>query len=60
MVRKKKCVICNRYINKQYEPFCSERCREIDLGKWMTEAYTIPSEESASLPDIEKPESELN
>ncbi len=23
-------------------PFCSERCREIDLGRWLGESYTLP------------------
>ena len=25
-----------------YRPFCSERCRLIDLGQWATESYRIP------------------
>jgi hypothetical protein len=28
-----------------YRPFCSERCKLIDLGQWATEAYRIPQEE---------------
>lgn len=27
-------------------PFCSERCRQIDLGKWLNEEYAVPAEES--------------
>jgi endogenous inhibitor of DNA gyrase (YacG/DUF329 family) len=26
-----------------YRPFCSERCRLVDLGAWLDEQYTIPS-----------------
>jgi len=29
-----------------HRPFCSERCRTIDLGAWATERYRVPSEES--------------
>ena len=29
-----------------WRPFCSERCRLIDLGKWAAEEHRIPSEES--------------
>ena len=29
-----------------YRPFCSERCRLIDLGEWIDGKYTINSEES--------------
>jgi len=28
-----------------WRPFCSERCRLIDLGAWMTEKHAIPGEE---------------
>jgi endogenous inhibitor of DNA gyrase (YacG/DUF329 family) len=33
-------------------PFCSERCRLIDLGRWLDEGYSLPS-----LPDPEADES---
>lgn len=26
----------------RYRPFCSERCKMIDLGQWVTESYRIP------------------
>lgn len=31
-----------------YRPFCSERCKLIDLGQWATESYRIPQSESNS------------
>ena len=38
-----------------YRPFCSERCKLIDLGQWATGAYRIPQEEpddgQDSIPD---------
>jgi endogenous inhibitor of DNA gyrase (YacG/DUF329 family) len=27
-------------------PFCSQRCKTIDLGRWLTAAYRIPAEEA--------------
>jgi endogenous inhibitor of DNA gyrase (YacG/DUF329 family) len=30
----------------QYRPFCSERCRLIDLGAWLTEQHKIPDDET--------------
>jgi len=27
----------------RYRPFCSQRCREIDLGAWASERYAIPA-----------------
>jgi endogenous inhibitor of DNA gyrase (YacG/DUF329 family) len=35
-----------------WRPFCSERCRLIDLGNWASESYRVP-EEVASQPDSE-------
>ena len=32
--------------NQPWRPFCSERCRLIDLGKWADEEHRIPSEET--------------
>jgi len=29
----------------RWRPFCSERCRSIDLGAWASEAYAIPAKE---------------
>lgn len=35
-----------------YRPFCSERCKLIDLGQWASEGYRIPLEEAdAVVPD---------
>ena len=46
MAKLNKCVICYKVIDKKFEPFCSERCKEIDLGKWMLGAYTITDEKN--------------
>ena len=29
----------------EYRPFCSARCRDIDLGRWFGEVYTVPAAE---------------
>lgn len=39
------CPICNGPTVKMYRPFCSKRCADLDLGRWITGAYAIPSEE---------------
>ncbi|TCJ15400.1 DNA gyrase inhibitor YacG [Parasulfuritortus cantonensis] len=31
-----------------YRPFCSERCKLIDLGEWAAEQYRVPAEEGGS------------
>jgi len=34
-----------------FRPFCSERCKMIDLGQWASEGYRIPTTESELDPD---------
>jgi endogenous inhibitor of DNA gyrase (YacG/DUF329 family) len=40
-----KCPICKKPVSLQGEfiPFCSERCKLIDLGNWASEKYVISS-----------------
>ncbi len=43
-----KCPTCNKeaeIIGNLFRPFCSERCKTIDLGKWAAEEYRVPSKE---------------
>lgn len=35
----------------KYRPFCSERCKMMDLGAWATESYRIPVAEDKDTPD---------
>lgn len=30
------------YYDSSFRPFCSEKCRLIDLGQWLNESYTVP------------------
>lgn len=38
------CPICGKPTAPDYRPFCSRRCADIDLGRWLTESYRIPAE----------------
>jgi len=38
------CGVATTWEENQHRPFCSERCRMIDLGRWATEAHRIPGE----------------
>ncbi|HEU0220936.1 MAG TPA: DNA gyrase inhibitor YacG [Paracoccaceae bacterium] len=40
-----KCPICGRQTLPRYRPFCSKRCADIDLGRWLKGTYAIPAEE---------------
>lgn len=39
------CPICHKETDKKYRPFCSKRCADVDLGKWLKGSYSIPSDE---------------
>ena len=40
----------------RYRPFCSERCKLIDLGDWAMEKYRVPEEEDKEAPDAKDPD----
>ncbi|MBN2629554.1 MAG: DNA gyrase inhibitor YacG [Rhodobacteraceae bacterium] len=40
------CPICAKAIDPKYRPFCSRRCADVDLGRWLTESYAIPVPEA--------------
>ncbi|UXR64280.1 DNA gyrase inhibitor YacG [Bdellovibrio bacteriovorus] len=50
--RQVKCPQCGRLAlystENPFRPFCSERCRLIDLGEWASESYRIPVKDSSS------------
>ena len=37
-----KCPICGRATDQQYRPFCSRRCADVDLSRWLKGSYAIP------------------
>jgi endogenous inhibitor of DNA gyrase (YacG/DUF329 family) len=40
--------------SNRWRPFCSERCKQQDLGAWASEEYAVPEQENQSDPDFEK------
>ncbi|WP_420004387.1 DNA gyrase inhibitor YacG [Arenibacterium sp. LLYu02] len=43
------CPICGETTDQSYRPFCSKRCADIDLGKWLNGGYSVPSEDQEDL-----------
>ncbi len=37
-----KCLSCGQIAIHKYKPFCSSRCSQIDLSKWLNEVYRVP------------------
>jgi endogenous inhibitor of DNA gyrase (YacG/DUF329 family) len=52
------CPVCKKettWDGNKFRPFCSERCRLIDLGKWASEEYRVPGE-NKEMPDADQEE----
>jgi endogenous inhibitor of DNA gyrase (YacG/DUF329 family) len=41
--RGKPCPICGKPSVEASRPFCSERCRDVDLNRWLSNSYAIPA-----------------
>jgi endogenous inhibitor of DNA gyrase (YacG/DUF329 family) len=60
-----RCPTCEREFNpadSEAKPFCSERCRLIDLGRWLDEGYTLPvppDPEADELPEGFEPDEDV-
>ena len=54
MVQIEKCLICGGTVSSKHKPFCSMRCKDIDLGKWFNENYRIETEEKLGVIDSNK------
>ncbi len=37
------CPICGKPVEARFRPFCSPRCKDVDLGRWLKGAYAIPA-----------------
>jgi uncharacterized protein len=49
------CPTCGKPADPKYRPFCSRRCADVDLARWLNESYRIPAE---AVEDDEAPEDE--
>lgn len=39
----KRCPICDRPATQAYQPFCSKRCADVDLHRWLSGKYVVSS-----------------
>ena len=37
-----KCPICGKPVVQQNQPFCSKRCADVDLNRWLSGVYSVP------------------
>ncbi len=43
---RKPCTICKKPSQPKFHPFCSQRCAQVDLNRWLGGNYVIPASES--------------
>ncbi|MGD1925663.1 MAG: DNA gyrase inhibitor YacG [Paracoccaceae bacterium] len=41
------CPICTAETAARYRPFCSKRCADVDLGRWINGSYSVPTDEGS-------------
>jgi uncharacterized protein len=49
----KKCPICGKPAEQRFRPFCSKRCADIDLNRWLSGVYAVPVVEPDESSDAE-------
>lgn len=55
--KRRLCPMCGGPSVQRYRPFCSRRCADIDLGRWLSGAYAIPEfEDPEGLDEAEFPD----
>ncbi len=47
------CPICGKVRDPRYDPFCSKRCADVDLHRWLKGSYVIPGAERGDETDDE-------
>lgn len=50
------CPTCRKPAAAQYRPFCSKRCADLDLHRWLSDGYRVPTDEQPQDDSTESPE----
>jgi endogenous inhibitor of DNA gyrase (YacG/DUF329 family) len=45
-IRKRRCPNCGKPTDEAFRPFCSKRCKDVDLNRWLSGSYAIPAVEA--------------
>jgi endogenous inhibitor of DNA gyrase (YacG/DUF329 family) len=58
-----RCPICSKPVQAAFRPFCSARCKQVDLNRWFSETYRVPdrpgtADDEAETAPRSKPEDE--
>jgi len=47
------CPICKKITSQPYRPFCSARCKDVDLSKWLIGGYVIANDDETESFEVE-------
>jgi hypothetical protein len=50
------CPICRKPAADRFRPFCSGRCKDVDLNRWFKGVYAVPAAESSDDTEEQEPE----
>ncbi len=50
---REKCPVCGKPVSAEARPFCSSRCRDVDLNRWLSGGYRIETDEEPKEGDPE-------
>jgi endogenous inhibitor of DNA gyrase (YacG/DUF329 family) len=46
-----RCPICGKPSAPAFAPFCSQRCKDIDLNRWLSGVYVVPAKDEPEADD---------
>ena len=52
--RKRACPVCGKPTAAPFAPFCSARCKQVDLGRWLSGTYRVETDEQPEGPAAPK------
>jgi len=53
-----RCPICGKATDRAFKPFCSKRCADIDLNRWLSGVYAVPVKEDEDEDGTRLPEND--
>jgi len=57
--KKTSCPICDKSSEGDYAPFCSRRCADVDLHRWLSGNYSVPAREEDDMVEGAIPDNRL-
>jgi len=54
----RRCPICGKPAAEKHQPFCSRRCADVDLNRWLSGVYAVPVKEEEDEDGARPPDEE--